>query len=106
MNNDQKIIRKQNGPIEVGRNAGQCLASLQDDRLFVDNSYRLEKPYDKGGELVLHGISQSKPLLKNRVEGHIEKALVELAWRSRLAGRFAWATKFAKRGLRISAVGK
>ncbi len=44
-----------------------------------DSFYRIKEMYDTGGELALKEFSRRKAIPKNRVEPHIEQAVVELA---------------------------
>lgn len=55
--------------------------------------------------MALKEISRRKPCIKNRVEEHIEKAIVELAVEKPALGQVRVANELAKRGMLISAAG-
>jgi transposase InsO family protein len=61
--------------------------------------------YDKGGELALKEISRRKPILKNRVEPEIEKAVIEMAVENPAYGQVRVANELTKRGQFVSPTG-
>jgi hypothetical protein len=67
-----------------------------------DSFYRFKELYDKGGELALQEISRKKPCLGNRVEEHVEKAVVEFAINKLAYEQLRTSKEIKKKGLFVS----
>jgi hypothetical protein len=71
-----------------------------------DSFYRFKELYGKGGELALREISRRMPCPKNRVEDHVEKAIMEMALENPALGLVRVANELTKRGLFVSPTGR
>jgi transposase InsO family protein len=67
-----------------------------------DSFYRFKELYDQGGELALQEISRKKPCIKNRVEEHIEKAVVDFTIEKPAYGQLRTSNELKKKGLFVS----
>lgn len=105
MNTEQKIVKNKLGMLKLAGTLGSVSRACKMMGYSRDSFDRFKKLYDKGGELALWKISRRKPCLKNRIDDHIEAAILGAALEKPAFGQVRVASELAKRGLSISPAG-
>lgn len=100
-----KIIKPKLGLLELAKQLGNVSQACKVMGYSRDSFYRFQDLYEKGGEQALAEMSRKKPIMKNRVPDHIEKAVIDLAIENPALGQLRASHELAQRGFMISSSG-
>lgn len=105
MNTTQKIIKSKIGLLELGKELGNVSRACKLMGVSRDTFYRYKEAVEEGGVEALLTKSKRGPNLKNRIDGEIEKAVVEFAIEQPAYGQVRVANEMRQRGLEVSPAG-
>lgn len=91
--------------LELAKQLGSVSQACKAMGYSRDSFYRFKKLYENGGEEALREISKRKPIIKNRVPEHVERAVVALAVENPALGQLRASQELLQRGVVVSSGG-
>ena len=104
-NVEQKIIKPKLGVLELAKQLGSVSQACKTMGYSRDSFYRYKRLYENGGEEALREMSRKKPVVKNRVPEHVERAVIDIAVENPALGQLRVSQELLRKGIMVSAGG-
>ncbi len=98
----QKIIKPKLGLLDLAKTLGNISSACKSMGYSRDSYYRFKSLYETGGQEALHEISRRKPIMANRVDPSIEKAVVDMAIDYPAYGQLRVSNELNQQGILVS----
>lgn len=105
LNSTDKIIKHKVGLLNLAEELGNVSQACKIMGLSRDTFYRYKSAVEEGGVQALLDLNRRKPNLKNRVDEHIEQAVVAYAIEFPAHGQYRASNELRKRGVFVSGSG-